>query len=82
MSPYSHKLLQRAEGIWHNSGLLLEKKDITEDNGTTKIVLSFKDISPALAEYVASQMSKAFRRANIYWKNDCGIKIFVNIPPM
>lgn len=82
MSPYAHKLLQRAEGIWHDSGLLLEKKDITEDSGTTKIVLSFKDISPALAEYVTSQMSKAFRRANIYWKNDVGIKVFIRIPPM
>lgn len=82
MSPYAHKLLQRAEGIWHNSGLLLEKKDITDDNGAIKIVLVFKDISPALAEYVTSQMSKAFRRANIYWKNEDRIRVFVSIPPM
>jgi len=82
MSPYAHKLLQRAEGIWHNSGLLLEKKDITENDGATKIILTFKDISPALAEYVTSQMSKAFRRANIYWKNEDRIRVFVSIPPM
>ncbi len=82
MSPYAHKLLQRAEGIWHNSGLLLEKKDITENDGATKIILTFKDISPALAEYVTLQMSKAFRRANIYWKNEDRIRVFVSIPPM
>ena len=83
MNAYAHKLLVRAEGIWHNLGLLLNGKNSQEHEGYTSLELIFQDITPAQAEVLVSQMSKAFRRANIYWKEDgSGKKICVEIPPM
>lgn len=83
MNAYANKLLARAEGIWHNLGLSLQDKKSTEHDGYTSLSLYFYGISPAQAEMLVSQMSKAFRRANIYWKeDDSGKKICVEIPPM
>lgn len=83
MNAYTNKLLARAEGIWHNLGLSLNGKFSQEHDGYTSLELIFQDITPAQAEMLVSQMSKAFRRANIYWKSaEIGKKICVEIPPM
>lgn len=82
MIPYAHKLVQRAEGIWKGLGLSLMKQDCDEHDGVTSLVFRFYEISPAQAELLVSQMAKAFRRANIYWKQDDGLKVCVDIPPM
>ena len=41
MNAYAHKLLTRAEGIWHALGLSLEGKDVVEHDGYTSISLNF-----------------------------------------
>jgi len=83
MNSYANKLLARAEGIWRSLGLSLQDKKFFEQDGYTSIALYFNDITPAQAEVLVSQMSKAFRRANIYWKeDDSGKKICVEIPPL
>ena len=85
LSPYARKLTQRAEGIWPNMGLSLEKQDAFEhDGGYCSLMFYFHNISPAQAELLVSQMGKAFRRANVYWKEDeeAGIVVRVEIPPM
>lgn len=83
MNAYANKLLARAEGIWHNLGLALQENKSLEHDGYTSISLYFDRITPAQAEMLVSQMSKAFRRANVYWKEDeRGTKICVEIPPM
>lgn len=84
MNAYAHKLLTRAEGIWHALGLSLEGKDVVEHDGYTSSSLNFNKITPPQAELLVSQMGKAFRRANVYWKeNEQGkIVVRVEIPPM
>lgn len=83
MNAYANKLLARAEGIWLNLGLSLQEKKSFEHDGYTSIALYFHGITPAQAEMLVSQMGKAFRRANVYWKEDeGGTKICVEIPPM
>ena len=82
MTPYAHKLLIRAEGIWHNLGLALAGKDFSEHDGATSIVLTFNSITPTQAELLVSQMGVAFRRARIHWKEcDGSISVCVEIPP-
>lgn len=83
MTPYAHKLVQRAEGIWSGMGLNLSQQKSEEHDGCTSIVFRFHEISPAQAELLVSQMAKAFRRANVFWKtDDDGVKVCVEIPPM
>lgn len=83
MNAYTNKLLARAEGIWHNLGLSLNGKNSQEHDGYTSLELIFQDITPAQAEMLVSQMSKAFRRANVSWKEDeNGLVVRVKIPPM
>lgn len=83
MNAYAHKLLIRAEGIWQGFGLSLEGKHIFEHDGYTSISLNFNKIAPSQAELLVSQMGKAFRRANVYWKeDDSGLVVRVEIPPI
>ena len=83
MNAYAHKLLVRAEGIWQGQGLSLEGKDVLEHDGYTSISLHFHKVASPQAELLVSQMGKAFRRANVSWKEDeSGTKICVEIPPM
>lgn len=83
MNAYTNKLLARAEGIWHNLGLSLNGKNSQEHDGYTSLELIFQDITPAQAELLVSQMGKAFRRANVSWKEDeNGLVVRVKIPPM
>lgn len=79
MNAYAHKLMQRSEGIWKNQGLLLEGKKVIEQDGCTSISLFFNRLAPPQAELLVSQMSKAFRRANVYWKEATGGKIIVRV---
>lgn len=84
MNAYAHKLLSRAEGIWSNLGLLLEGQKTSEQDGCTSIVLKFHEITPPQAEMLVSQMGKAFRRANPFWRKDerGEIVVRIEIPPM
>lgn len=83
MNAYAHKLLIRAEGIWQGFGLSLEGKKVFEHDGCSSISLNFHKMAPSQAELLVSQMGKAFRRANVYWKEDeSGIVVRVEIPPM
>jgi len=83
VNAYAHKLLVRAEGIWQRQGLSLEGKDVLEHDGYTSISLHFHKVASPQAELLVSQMGKAFRRANVYWKEDeNGLVVRVKIPPM
>lgn len=83
MNAYAHKFFVRAEGIWQGQGLSLEGKDVLEHDGSTSISLHFHKVAPSQAELLVSQMSKAFRRANVCWKeDDNGLVVRVKIPPI
>ena len=83
LDAYAKKLVRRAEGIWINMGLSLEeRKDFSTDDHTS-ILFRFHQISLAQAAILVASMSEAFRKANIYWKEDeSGIVIHTEIPPL
>lgn len=83
LDAYAKKLVRRAEDIWDNMGLVLEKREdsITDDH--TSIKFRFHHISSAQAAILVASMSEAFRKANIYWKEtESGIVIHTEIPPL
>lgn len=79
---YVNKLLRRAEGIWNNLGLVLISKDVITVDGITTIAFRFVRINPTQAELLVNYMGQAFRRATVYWKDENGIAVHVNVPPL
>ncbi len=79
---YVTKLLCRAEGIWNNLGLVLYRKDILTTDEVTAIAFRFENITPTQAELLVNYMGMAFRRANVYWKDEDGIVVHVSVPPL
>lgn len=72
---YVRKLLNRAEGIWHGMGLVLESKNITHDGNGTDVSFRFHDMTPSQAELLVLYMSQAFRRAHVSWASTDGVAI-------
>lgn len=80
VNAYVRKMLLRAEGIWHNIGMSLSEKRITDMDGTCIVYLTFPGATKSQAELLVSGMSVAFRRARVHWQDTDPITVVVQIP--